>query len=194
VNSGRYDHITDDQLLTFYREDGNQEWIGILLERYTLLLFGVCMKYLKNEEEAKDCVQQIFLKVLTDVHKYKIDYFKSWLYMVAKNYCLMKLRGNANRTVQELTEVAAEDAAVDKKSEWLENEKTYTLLEESIEELSEEQKQCVILFYIQKNSYNQIVEKTGFSLSQVKSYLQNGKRNLKLILERKLKQSNAAKQ
>ncbi|HEU4901293.1 MAG TPA: sigma factor, partial [Flavisolibacter sp.] len=71
----RYNHITDNELLTLFYSEGNQEWIGILLQRYTLLLFGVCMKYLKDETEAKDCVQQIFLKVLTEVPKYKIDYF-----------------------------------------------------------------------------------------------------------------------
>ena len=122
------------------------------------------MKYLKNEEEAKDAVQHIFLKVLTEVNKYKIDFFKSWLYMVAKNHCLMK---------QEL----------------LENERTYSLLESAIEELNEEQKQCVILFYLQKKSYNEVSEQTGYSLLQVKSYIQNGKRNLKLLLEKKLNEN-----
>ena len=183
--------MTDDELLANYRQDSNQEWIGILLERYTMLLLGVCMKYLKNEEEAKDSVQQIFLKVLTDAHKYQIEFFKSWLYMVAKNFCLMKLRNNASRNLQELTDIAIEETR--EKNDWLENEKTYALLEDAIQELNEEQKQCVILFYLQKNSYNQITQKTGFNLSQVKSYLQNGKRNLKLILEKKLKQNNAAK-
>lgn len=186
MKPGRYDHITDEELLGYYQADGNQEWIGILLERYTLLLFGVCMKYIKNEEEAKDCVQQIFLKVLTEASKYKITYFKSWLYMVAKNHCLMKLRSGPNKNLQELTENMANAPAEDKKNEIIENERTYTLLEEAIEELNEEQKQCVTLFYIQKLSYNQIVERTGYSLSQVKSYIQNGKRNLKLLLEKKL--------
>lgn len=147
------------------------------------------MKYLKNEEDAKDSVQQIFLKVLTEASKYQITYFKSWLYMVAKNHCLMKLRGGQNKNPQELTENLANAPAEDKKHEIFENERTYTLLEEAIEELNEEQKQCVTLFYIHKYSYNQIVEKTNFNLSQVKSYIQNGKRNLKLLLERKLNEN-----
>ena len=192
MKTNRYDHITDAELLELYYTDKNQEWIGILLERYTLLLLGVCMKYLKNETEAKDCVQQIFLKVLTEVSKYHIDYFKSWLYMVAKNHCLMKLRDKGGKSVKELNEqqlVLTEP----EKDELLENEHTYDLLEEAIEELNEEQKQCVILFYLKKNSYQQITEKTGYSLLQVKSYIQNGKRNLKIILEKKLKQSREQK-
>jgi RNA polymerase sigma-70 factor (ECF subfamily) len=192
VKTNRYDHITDAELLDLYYTDKNQEWIGILLERYTLLLLGVCMKYLKNETEAKDCVQQIFLKVLTEVSKYRIDYFKSWLYMVAKNHCLMKLRGKGAKSVKELNEeqLAVTESA---KDELLANEHTYDLLEEAIEELNEEQRQCVILFYLKKNSYQQITEKTGYSLLQVKSYIQNGKRNLKIILEKKLKQSREQK-
>jgi RNA polymerase sigma-70 factor (ECF subfamily) len=192
VKTNRYDHITDAELLDLYYTDKNQEWIGILLERYTLLLLGVCMKYLKNETEAKDCVQQIFLKVLTEVSKYRIDYFKSWLYMVAKNHCLMKLRDKGAKSVKELNEeqLTVTESA---KDELLANEHTYDLLEEAIEELNEEQRQCVILFYLKKNSYQQITEKTGYSLLQVKSYIQNGKRNLKIILEKKLKQSREQK-
>ena len=158
-----------------------------MLERYTMLLLGVCLKYLKNEEEAKDCVQQIFLKVLTELSKYKVDYFKSWLYMVAKNHCLMKLRNKQSKSQRELNEQTIIPHQETDKQALLESEQTYSLLEEAIEELNEEQKVCVTLFYLQKNSYQQIAEKTGFSPMQVKSYIQNGKRNLRTLLEKKLK-------
>jgi len=92
VNTTKYNHISDQELLEKFYSDGNNEWLGILLQRYTLLLLGTCMNYLKNEEAAKDAVQQIFLKAVTELQKYKVDYFKSWLYMVAKNHCLMQLR------------------------------------------------------------------------------------------------------
>ena len=183
--SDRYQHITDNELLTNFHADENQEWIGILLQRYTLLLLGVCMKYLKDETEAKDCVQQIFLKVLTEVPKYKIDYFKSWLYMVAKNHCLMRLR-DKDKATKELTEKTNPQHDDTDKQDLLQNEQTYDLLEKAIEELNPEQKICVTLFYLQKWSYQQIAQKTGYSLMQVKSYIQNGKRNLKILLEKKL--------
>jgi RNA polymerase sigma factor (sigma-70 family) len=181
----RYQHITDQELLANYYADGNQEWIGILLQRYTLLLLGVCMKYLKDETEAKDCVQQIFLKVLTEVPKYKIDYFKSWLYMVAKNHCLMRLR-DRDKATKELTEKTNPAHNDTDKGDLLQNEQTYDLLEEAIAELNPEQQVCVTLFYLQKMSYQQITDKTRYSLMQVKSYIQNGKRNLKILLEKKL--------
>ena len=187
MKTNLYENISDNDLLDSYYKSDDQQWIGILLDRYTMLLLGVCMKYLKNEEEAKDAVQQIFLKVLTEVSKYKIDYFKSWLYMVAKNHCLMKLRGQQGKYIKELNEEALIEHYETDKTELLANEKTYSLLEQSIEELSEEQKQCVTLFYLKKKSYQQITETTGFSLMQVKSYIQNGKRNLRMLLEKKLK-------
>src|SRR6185369_6970434 len=84
--------------------DHNNKWLGILLQRYTLLLLGVCMKYLKNEEEAKDSVQQIFLKAITELHKYKVEFFKSWIYMVAKNHCLMKIRDRQGKIPTELND------------------------------------------------------------------------------------------
>lgn len=192
MKAGRYDHITDAELLENYHATRDQQWIGVLLERYTLLLFGVCMKYMKDEHEAQDCVQQIFLKVLTDVGRYRIDYFKSWLYMVAKNHCLMKLRSTNGRVLREVTDDALPATDSDK-TELLENERTYDLLEAAIEELSAEQRQCVTLFYLQKKSYHEISEQTGYSAMQVKSYIQNGKRNLKLILERKIKEQDATK-
>ena len=192
MKANRYDHMTDAELLDLYYLDKNQQWIGILLERYTLLLLGVCMKYLKDENEAKDCVQQIFLKVLTEVGKYKIDFFKSWLYMVAKNHCLMRLRDKGAKTVKELNDHHATATEADRQ-ELIANEKTYDLLEESLNELSEEQRQCVILFYLKKNSYQQISEKTSYSPMQVKSYIQNGKRNLKILLDKKMKQRSEGK-
>jgi len=188
VNTDHYKHISDQQLLENFYEDKDKQWLGILLQRYTLLLLGVCMKYLKNEEEAKDSVQQVFLKAITELDKYRVDYFKSWIYMVAKNHCLMKLRDKQGRLTVEINEklVTAHEEEFDKQK-LLEDEKTMELLTASLKELNPEQQQCVTLFYLQKKSYQEISTSTGFSMMQVKSYIQNGKRNLKLLIEKKMK-------
>jgi len=187
VNIKRYSHTSDNEILEYYYQSKDGQWLGILLERYTLLLLGVCMKYLKNEEEAKDAVQQVFLKTLTEAPRYKIDYFKSWIYMVAKNHCLMKLRNKGLRHTKELSEdIVIEQTSINQQ-DYIADELTYTTLENCLQELNEEQKQCVTLFYLEKNSYQQITDKTGFNSMQVKSYIQNGKRNLRLHLEKKLK-------
>lgn len=187
MSQGKYDHISDQELLARFYSDHNNEWLGILLQRYTLLLLGVCMKYLKNEEEAKDSVQQVFLKVIQELHKYKVEYFKSWLYMVAKNHCLMKLRDRQGKIPTELSTqpLAAPEEADKKKLE--ETDHTLDVMESALTELNSEQQQCVTLFYLQKKSYAQISEITGFTMMQVKSYIQNGKRNLKILIEKKLK-------
>ncbi|MGZ8559130.1 MAG: RNA polymerase sigma factor [Chitinophagaceae bacterium] len=184
----KYNHITDQELLQKYQADHNSEWLGILLQRYTLLLLGVCMKYLKNEDEAKDSVQQIFLKVLLELQKYKVEYFKSWLYMVAKNHCLMKLRDRPNKTHAELTEtwMTAPDEEIDRET-LVKTDHTFELMETALKELNPEQQQCVNLFYMEKKSYQEISDSTGFSMMQVKSFIQNGKRNLKLLIEKKQK-------
>jgi RNA polymerase sigma-70 factor (ECF subfamily) len=147
------------------------------------------MKYLKNEEEAKDCVQQIFLKVITELKKYKVDYFKSWLYMVAKNHCLMRIRDRQGKIPVELTErYMSTPFDEPDMSGLMRNDHVIELMSESLDELSIEQKQCVNLFYLQKKSYQEISEQTGFTMMQVKSYIQNGKRNLRLLIEKKLKE------
>src|ERR1700740_352195 len=104
MKADKYQHITDHELLERFYSDHDTGWLGILLQRYTLLLLGVCMKYLKNEEDARDSVQQIFLKVIQELHKYKVEYFKSWIYMIAKNHCLMKLRDKHGRIPAELND------------------------------------------------------------------------------------------
>lgn len=191
MNPDKHEETSDQQLLENFYRDRNNEWLGILLQRYTLLLLGVCMKYLKNEEDARDSVQQIFLKSITELHKYKVDYFKSWIYMVAKNHCLMKLRDKQGKIPVELTEnhIATPAENADRYT-LLNNEKTFELMSSSLDELNEEQKQCVTLFYLEKKSYQEISEVTGFNMMQVKSYIQNGKRNLKIILEKKLKEQD----
>jgi RNA polymerase sigma-70 factor (ECF subfamily) len=186
--NNRFSNITDQELLEKFYADGNNEWLGILLQRYTLLLFGVCMKYLKNEDEAKDGVQQIFLKAITELAKYRVSYFKSWLYMVAKNHCLMKLRDKQVNVDLEKVQVSAEET---QKQEHIDKDKVLSVMEECLEDLNEEQKRCVTLFYLKKKSYQEIVDETGYSLLQVKSYIQNGKRNLKNLVEKKMKQTSA---
>ncbi len=179
--------IPDSELLNHYRNDGNNKWLGILLQRYTLLLYGVCMKYLKNEDDAKDAVQQVFEKAIKEIDKYKVDYFKSWIYMVAKNHCLMKLR-DKGKLPKEITEkMMATPAEESNLAELLQKDDLLEKLTCSLTELPPEQQICIEQFYLQKKSYLDIAEATGFTMMQVKSYIQNGKRNLKMLL---LKQMN----
>ncbi len=184
-------NIEDKQLLEKFYTEGDNQWLGILLQRYTMLLLGVCMKYLKNEEEAKDSVQQIFLKVLSELQKYKVEYFKSWLYMIAKNYCLMRIRDRQRKIPVELSDkITTGEEVYGYKQELIEKDRTLGFIEEGLEELSDEQKLCLTLFYLKKKSYHEITDVTGYNLLQVKSYIQNGRRNLRLIVEKKIKKLN----
>ncbi len=190
MKADKYQHITDQELLEQFYANHDNEWLGILLQRYTLLLLGVSMKYLKNEEEAKDSVQQIFLKVIQELQKYKVEYFKSWLYMVAKNHCLMKLRDKHGKITAEISDKLTSKPEDETDMQALiANDHTLELMEVALKELNAEQQQCVTLFYLQKKSYQEVSDETGFSMLQVKSYIQNGKRNLKILIEKKLGES-----
>ena len=179
-------HIDDRELLERFYRDHDNEWLGILLPRYTLLLFGVCMKYLRNEEDARDCVQQIFLKAISELHKYKVEYFKSWIYMIAKNHCLMKLRDKGRHPVEITEKMAARPDTFIDREQHLEKEHALSDMKTALGELNAEQRLCVTLFYLEKRSYTEIAAQTGYSMMQVKSYIQNGKRNLRLSLEKKI--------
>lgn len=184
MNPQPYNDTADNELLQRYYQENNNEWLGLLLQRYTMLLLGVCMKYLKNEDDAKDAVQQVFLKVINDLPKYKVEFFKSWLYMVAKNHCLMKLRDKGKHTaeINDQVMLAADD--ISNNEALLEKELHLINMEQALQLLNNDQKVCVTLFYLDKKSYQQIAGITGYNIMQVKSNIQNGKRNLKLQMQR----------
>lgn len=182
MSNDKYRHIDDNQLLEKFYSDKNNQWLGIVLQRYTLLLLGVCMKYLKNEDEAKDAVQQVFLKAITELHKYKVDYFKSWLYTVAKNHCLMRLRDKGKYNIDISDDVIALTVEPETRLSLIEKDNALNAMEVALLQLNKEQQHCVTLFYLQKKSYQEITDITGYTLLQVKSYIQNGKRNLRILL------------
>ena len=176
--------LTDLELLAQYRKSGELDLFGKLFSRYTSLVYGVALKYLKNRDDAKDAVMQIFEKLMVAVKEHKIENFKSWLYVTARNHCLMHLRAKKTRPTESFPVNFMENDIVLHLEEEPEMEQNLTKLEKCVNELDGEQKQCVTLFFLQERCYKEITELTGFDLSKVKSYIQNGKRNLKICMER----------
>lgn len=179
--------VADQELIKKYLASDDSYYIGELFQRYTHLIFGVCMKYLKAEAESEDAAMEIFEKLLTDLKHHKVENFKSWLYSVTKNHCLMKLRKQKQLTEKERSlnlfdQEFVEFPEVLHLNNTLVKETQLNNLGKSIAMLSEEQRQCVELFYLQEKCYKEVVEITNYSLKEVKSYIQNGKRNLKKLL------------
>lgn len=183
AENNKYSHYTDEQLLHTYRRTGDNEWLGQLLHRYTALLLGVAMKYLKDIPLAEDAVQHVFLKALTRLPDGEINNFKGWLYILMRNHCLQQLRDRVpEHDDSGLVQLQANDSDEEAMQE---HEYTLQQMEDAILQLSEEQQVTINMFYLQKCSYEQITAKTGYSFMQVKSYIQNGKRNLKSLLIKK---------
>ena len=175
--------LDDAALINFYKLNGDTVYVGVLFEKYTHLVFGVCMKYLKDEDEAKDAVMVIFENLLVSLKKHEVTYFKAWLHTVSKNHCLMVLR-NAKKEVSYVDTIHVENHLPQHLDEKIELEGRLNLLEAAIEELDPQQKTCIRLFYIEEKSYQQIISQTGFDFNQVKSFIQNGKRNLKIYMQK----------
>ena len=177
-------NLSDEELLRNYRADGDNQWLGYLLLRYTALLFGVALKYLKDKNMAEDAVQQVFMKVLTHMPQEDIHNFKGWLYILMRNHCLQQLRDKTYSADQET--LLQTPATETDREELLWHDHTLQQMEEAIALLNEEQRKTIVLFYLKKYSYEQIIAQTGYTFMQVKSFIQNGKRNLKTILFKKL--------
>jgi len=178
--------MTDEELFVKYKETNNSEYVGQLFQRYTHLVYGSCLKYLKDSETAEEAVMEIFEKILFNAQKYNVEFFKSWLFIVTKNHCFQKLKKNSKELTiegQENSSIFMEyqpDVYLNDESD-LKKDKTDKLAP-ALKKLKPEQKTCVELFYLDGKSYKEIADETGFSIKNVKSYIQNGKRNLKKIL------------
>ena len=180
------DHSTfsDLELVAQYKASGNLSLVGALYNRYMTLVYGVCLKYLKDREESRDAVMQIFEKLIIILKQHEITHFKSWLYVTSRNHCLMALRAKKGRNFEAISGDFMENEMLLHLPDEPEMETNLSKLEKCIEHLVAEQKDCVKLFYMQQKCYKEIVEITGFNDNKVKSYIQNGKRNLKLCMER----------
>lgn len=179
--------LTDTELLDKYRQTGNKVFMGILYKRYSHLVFGLCMKYFKDQDQAYDTSVNIFTKLFDDLKKHKVEYFKSWLFTYSKNFCLMQLR-SAQSNLKRALEYEKDFKVFMENTEEThlqanKREQEYALLEKALADLDEGQRVCIELFYLKDKSYTQIVELTNYDLNKVKSYIQNGKRNLKIRLE-----------
>jgi RNA polymerase sigma-70 factor (ECF subfamily) len=176
--------LTDAELILAYKNSQQKELVGELYKRYTGLVYGVCLKYLKERELAKDAVMQLFEKLLTTLLTHEVSQFKSWLYVSARNHCLMHLRSMKGKIQVEISPSLMENQGEEHLNDGAELENNLSKLEKCIETLNTEQKKCVQLFFLQERCYQEVSEHTGYDLLKVKSYIQNGKRNLKICMER----------
>ncbi|WP_428327629.1 RNA polymerase sigma factor [Mucilaginibacter sp.] len=172
----------DEKLLTSYRESGDLAILGRLYEKQMPLVYGVCLKYLNDAEQAKDAVMAIFEELIVKVKQHDIKHFKSWLYVLSRNYCLMQLRAGKKMEMVNLDDFMEFTPLLHPDEN--NREEAMKALDNCMDKLPGNQKQSVSLFYLDEKCYKEITEVTGFSLNDVKSYIQNGKRNLKICLEK----------
>lgn len=181
--------LPDDELVQQYKQGQNLQVLGQLYQRYMDLVYGVCLKYLKEPEDAKDSVLLIFEELITKLQKHEVEHFKNWLYSLTKNHCLMRLRSEKNKRPVNLdVSLMQLEDNVHLDNE-LEKEENFEQLNYCLSLLTSEQRQVIQLFYLESKCYNQIVEETGLEWNKVRSHIQNGRRNLKLCMEKQKIQS-----
>lgn len=180
------DKQREADLLTFYKSTGDLKTLGILYEPYMPLVYGVCLKYLKNESLSEDAVMQIFEQLIQKLRIHSVSNFKSWLYSFARNYCLMELRSHHKvNTISIADDDFMENEAFSHQPFGEDMVETkLRAMEKCLALLTSEQQRCIRLFYLEQRCYKDIAESTGFDLNKVKSYIQNGKRNLKICIEK----------
>lgn len=179
----------DLELVHRYQETGDLAPIGELFQRYTEMVYLVCRKYLPDEEASKDATMQVFEQLIETLQKHQITHFKSWLHVTTKNYCLMQLRAQKSKPTvsldaEPILSVQFSYNLHHGNGDTESREQEWQLLEKAMAELAPEQRFCMELFYLQEKSYGQIAEQTGYDLNKVRSYIQNGRRNMKIYVEK----------
>ena len=176
--------LDEPAMLADYRDTGNLEVLGKLYERYMPLVYGLCLKYLKDDDLCKDAVMQIFEELVKKLRGHEVTNFKSWLYTVARNYCLMALRVSEKHKFVPMEDHIMESGAFEHLDIDNLHESKLTVMENCIQKLPDEQKETIRLFYLEQKCYKEVADATGFDMNKVKSYIQNGKRNLKICIEK----------
>ena len=176
--------VSDQELVATYRQSADLKVLAALYQRYMDLLYGVCLKYLKEPEAAKDAVMAIFEELAQKLRKHEVDNFKAWCYTVAKNHCLMQLRSAKTIRTQELKEEPMQTADELHLNSIMEKEEHLNKLSKCLETLTSEQKTTVELFYLQSKCYKEIETITGLEWNKVRSHIQNGRRNLKICMDK----------
>ncbi len=174
----------DAALVAEYKKTERLEVLSDLYQRYFELVYGVCLKYLSDEEASRDAVMNIFEELIVKLKTHEVDHFKAWLHTLAKNHCLMQLRTakkikltGFNEEIMQIEENVHLNGVMEKESQL----ERMTIC---MKTLPGEQQQCVELFYLQNKSYNEISDLTGFDWKSVRSYIQNGRRNLKICMDK----------
>jgi len=177
--------LADAELLILYKKTNDLEILGQLYQRYMDLVYGVCLKYFKDSERSKDAVMQIFEDLVAKLKKHDVTNFKSWLYQVTKNHCLMELRTRKNFKTVDVSDSLVQSEENVHLNGVLEKEENFQKLAYCLATLSEDQRKAVQLFYIEGKCYNEIVELMKQEWNQVRSFIQNGRRNLKICMDKK---------
>ena len=181
-NSKKSNPASDEALVVRYRESADLAVLGELFQRHAEMVYYVCLRYLEDSERSKDAVMQIFEELIVKINKQEIKQFVTWLYVLSKNHCLMQLRTAGKLRLEELKESLLDIGADNDLERVHSKELLLSKMETALDSLNLEQKTCISLYYLENHSYQEIVDKTGYNGDQVKSYIQNGKRNLKNMM------------
>ncbi len=176
--------LSDSQLLALHLQSGTNEYLGQLYTRYIQLVYGVALKYLRNMDDAGDAVTAIFEELAAKIGRYEIGEFRPWLYTVTKNYCMQKLRRKVREIPVDFSDRIMENAAFTHLLSEEKDERLLAALEKCMEKLPEKQRECIGLFFFNNKSYADITAATRYQLKSVKSHIQNGKRNLKICMDK----------
>lgn len=181
------EYVNDEDLLLQYKQSGDKDLFADLFKKHVTTVYGTCLFYLQDKDEAQDATMVLFEKLMLDISTREINNFKAWLSFVVRNHCISLIRKNktTSKNKKSYYEFEMEETSyeAEEKIQSVSDDALLQEMKNCLPRLKDKQRICVERFYLQNKSYQDIADETGYSLNEIKSHIQNGKRNLKLMIE-----------
>jgi len=181
------EYVSDEDLLLQYKQSGDKDLFADLFKKHVTSVYGTCLFYLQDKDEAQDATMVLFEKLMLDIGSREINNFKAWLSFVVRNHCISLIRKNktASKHRKSYYEFEMEETSyeAEEKIQSVSDDLLLQEMKNCLPRLKDRQRLCVERFYLHSKSYQDIADETGYSLNEIKSHIQNGKRNLKLMIE-----------
>lgn len=170
-------------------KSGDKEAFSLVVDRYSDMVYTLCLRMLGVEADAADAAQEVFVKVYRSMAGFQEkSKFSTWIYRIAYNHCISVIRKKVKiiDMVDELPDVEVNNQDVSG-LELISSEERKRYLNMAIEALAETDAVVITLFYYDELSLEEIAEVTGLTNANIRIKLHRSRKKMYMVLSEYLK-------
>jgi RNA polymerase sigma-70 factor (ECF subfamily) len=173
----KYSGLTDEELVQ-RSQLGEQSAFSEIALRYEPYILANCRSFVKNQEVAKDLTQEILIKLFLELPKFRLEAkLKTWVYAITYHTCVDYLRKNKKRIYETVSQQLSDSLPelLDEELEDLDTDKSLSLLEELLKQMTSEGRLILLMKYVEKQKIKDIQLALGVSESAIKMRLKRAR-------------------